>query len=120
MRDSLTFDCLLNTISGVKNGDGVLLCVTTNSITDLDPALGIPNGINDSSTRPGRIDRAVELVDMQEPERRKVANYILKDCSVDIEQLLKNTNGETAAQFQSRCTSLALSQFWKTNKLNKD
>lgn len=116
MRDSLTYDCLLNTISGVKNSDGVLLCVTTNDISKLDPALGIPNSTGDS-TRPGRIDRGIELVDMQTPERRKVAEYILKDCSVDIEAVINAGKDETAAQFQSRCTGIALAEFWKNNIL---
>ena len=118
MRDSLTYDCLLNTISGVKNSDGVLLCVTTNDISKLDPALGIPEGTVDS-TRPGRIDRAVELVDMRQEERRKVAEYILKDTDANIEQIIKDGDKETAAQFQSRCTTIALRLFWSKNTLNK-
>ena len=116
MRDSLTFDCLLNTISGVKNSDGVLLCVTTNDISKLDPALGIPDQA-ECSSRPGRIDRAIELKTMAGEERRKVAEYVLKDCPDRIEEVIKLGDGETAAQFQNRCTTIALGHFWKTNKL---
>ena len=116
MKDQLTYDALLNTISGVKNSDGILLCVTTNDISKLDPAIGVPDA-NEISSRPGRIDRSVELIEMQEAERRKVAEYILKDCPDRIEEVIGLGQGETAAQFQARCTSIALSHFWKANTL---
>lgn len=116
-RDTLTYDCLLNTISGVGNSDGVLLCVTTNDLSKLDDALGLPSETS-ASTRPGRIDRAIELIDMQDAERRKVATHVLKDYPDIIEDVIKAGQGETAAQFQARCTTLALSQFWKNNKLS--
>lgn len=111
----VTFDCLLNCISGVKKSDGVFLIVTTNHIEYLDPALGIPDASGKSS-RPGRIDRAIHLGIMEEPERKVLAEHILSDFPDLIEATVKEGDGETAAQFQNRCAQLALSRFWESNK----
>ena len=115
----LTFDCLLNSISGVKQADGVFLIVTTNHVEKLDPALGIPDTTG-KSTRPGRIDKAIHLGLMAEPQRRQLANHILSDYTELVEETIKLGEGETAAQFQSRCATLALDRFWADKKfLNK-
>lgn len=113
-KDSLSFDCLLNTISGVGNSDGVLLFITTNNLDKLDSALGTET--EGKSSRPGRIDKILFLGLMQEPERRKLANLILEDFPEIIEEVVKLGEGETAAQFQDRCAQLALKKFW--NKKN--
>ncbi len=105
-RDPLTFDCLLNTISGVGSSDGILLFITTNHPETLDPALGVVNAAGQSS-RPGRIDRVIELGAMLEPERRKLAAFILSDTLEDVESTVRAGEGETAAQFQERCSQLA-------------
>jgi hypothetical protein len=113
-RDSLTFDCLLNTISGVGNSDGVFLFVTTNHIEHLDPAIGVPE--NGQSTRPGRIDRVIHLGLMDEPERRAVAEHILGDFPALIGETVRKGEGMTAAQFQHKCAQLALEKFWEGRK----
>lgn len=107
----LTFDCLLNCISGVKQADGVFLIVTTNHIEKLDPAIGVPDS-NGKSSRPGRIDKALHLGLMGEQQRLTLAKHILSDCPELIDETVKLGDGETAAQFQSRCAQLALSKFW--------
>lgn len=108
--DSLTFDCLLNTISGVNNGDGVFTVITTNDISSLDPAIGVPemgkNGMR--SSRPGRMDRIIKLVAMRREERVKVANHVLKGYPDLAEQAVLDGVDESAAQFQDRCTQMAL------------
>ena len=111
-RDHITFDCLLNCISGVKQADGVFLIITTNRIETIDAALGMPNKETGRSTRPGRIDRAVYLGQMEEPERGKLARHILSDYPGLVDDTVQAGNGETAAQFQARCAELALSKFW--------
>ena len=111
----LTFDCLLNCISGVKQADGVFLIVTTNHIEKLDPALGIPDK-DGKSSRPGRIDKAIHLGLMAESQRLLLAKHILSDYPESVEQTVKDGEGETAAQFQNRCAQLALSKFWKDDK----
>ncbi len=107
-RDGLTFDCLLNTLSGVGSSDGVLLFVTTNHLESLDPALGVPDANTGRSTRPGRINRAIYVGAMGEAERRKVASHILSDCPELVEATVAAGAGDMAAQFQDRCAQLAL------------
>lgn len=108
---NVSFDCLLNCISGVKQADGVFLVITTNHVDKLDPAIGVPDATG-RSTRPGRIDKALELGLMQEPQRLALAQHILSDAPALITDAVAAGEGETAAQFQARCAQLALSQFW--------
>lgn len=65
----LTFDCLLNCISGVQAADGVLLVVTTNRPETLDPAL----------LRRGRLDLHVTVTGLDAAGRRKMVDRILRD-----------------------------------------
>lgn len=111
----LTYDCILNCISGVKAADGVFLIVTTNHVDKMDAALGIPNK-DGKSTRPGRIDKAICLGLMAEPQRRLLAQHILSDYPELVEGTVRAGEGETAAQFQSRCAAIALSKFWTDEK----
>lgn len=112
-RDGLTFDHLLNTISGVQGSDGVLLFITTNHLESVDPALGIPasEGAGTKSTRPGRIDKVIRMGAMGEPERRILAAHILADYPDLIEATVLAGDGEMAAQFQERCAQLALERW---------
>src|SRR5207247_10304065 len=73
----LTFDCLLNCLDGVERVDGIFTIVTTNDIGKVDPALGQPRKLPDGSvefisTRPGRIDKAVELGDMEPADKKRL------------------------------------------------
>lgn len=106
----LTFDCLLNTISGIGNSDGILLMVTSNRPETFDPALFDPKA--EKASRPGRIDRAIYLGVMERTEREAVANFILKDFPDLIDKTIELGEGETAAQFQNRCAQLAMDKFW--------
>jgi SpoVK/Ycf46/Vps4 family AAA+-type ATPase len=108
----ITFDCLLNCISGVKSADGVFTVITTNKLEHLDEAIGIPNK-NGRSTRPGRLDRVIELGLMRKEERLLLAQHILSDCPSKIPATVKAGEGETAAQFQSRCSDIAQAEFWR-------
>lgn len=113
-RDALTFDCLLNCISGVGNSEGVFLVVTTNHPGTLDPALGVVE--EGRSSRPGRIDRVIELGYMQEAERATLARHILSDFPNEIISATSNGHGMTPAQFQDHCAQIALRKFWEKNK----
>src|SRR5436309_7051984 len=78
----LTFDCLLNCLDGVERADGIFTIVTTNDMTKVDPALGQPRKLPDGttefiSTRPGRIDKAVELTYMEPEDKKRMARRIL-------------------------------------------
>jgi len=76
--DGVTFDCLLNLISGVGDASGVMVVVTTNRLEFLDDALGKPDPDRKGvSTRPGRIDRVVEFPALSEAGRRTIASRIV-------------------------------------------
>ena len=118
----LTFDCLLNCLDGVERADGIFTVVTTNDISKIDVALGqprqLPNGDTEFiSTRPGRIDKAVELTYMELADKRKMAARILGAFEVPHLEMLDFVDRypdmqETPAQFQERCAQIALRCFW--------
>lgn len=111
----LTFDCLLNTLSGVENSDGILLVVTTNNIDKLDSALGVCQG-GGVSTRPGRIDRTVELPELTHDGKIHIAKRILEGChSSWVSYLTAQGTNDTGAQFEERCATVALKLYWSKN-----
>lgn len=108
-----TFDCLLNLLSGVGDSSGVLTVVTTNRVEMLDDALGRPDPARGGfSTRPGRIDRAVELPPPDEAGRRLIAARILADAPDLIAGTVAAGAGDSGAQFEDRCARLALARYW--------
>lgn len=110
----LTLDALLNCINGVDPADGILVLVTANDVSKLDPALGVPDQTG-KSTRPGRLDRVVYFGPLDEEGRREIAKRILSDCPDEIEKQVAEGAGETGAQFENRCSKLALNHFWRQN-----
>ncbi|MBA3707789.1 MAG: ATP-binding protein, partial [Planctomycetes bacterium] len=113
MGGGLSFDSLLNTIGGIENTDGILLVVTTNNVDKIDPALGIPrDGV---SSRPGRLDRIIELKEPGREGRLKIARRILAGMDEEvIEQVVDAGGKDTGAQFQERCSTIALQHYWAT------
>lgn len=119
----LTFDCLLNCLDGVERADGIFTIITTNDITKVDAALGQPRRLPDGatefiSTRPGRIDKAVELTYMDPADKKLMARRILGDYAEPYRTMLEFIDRlpdlqETPAQFQERCGQIALACFWK-------
>jgi hypothetical protein len=119
----LTFDCLLNCLDGVERSDGIFTVVTTNDISKIDPALGQPRPGRDGSlefisTRPGRIDKAIELSYMDPADKKRMARRILgayeSECFAMIQFVDEYPDlKETPAQFQERCAQVALKCFWK-------
>jgi hypothetical protein len=118
-KSPLTLDCLLNCISGVQPSDGILVLVTANDVSKLDPALGVPDG-DGKSTRPGRLDRAVYVGILNMDGRKKIANRILSDSPDLIEGTVLEGEGETGAQFEKRCADLALTKYWGKFKVYGD
>lgn len=96
----LTFDCVLNQISGVSSSFGVFLIITTNHIDKIDEAVGVSCGHNGISTRPGRIDTVIEVGLISEPNRRRMALNVLRDWPEDIEPLVAQGAGMSPVQFQ--------------------
>jgi hypothetical protein len=119
----LTFDCLLNCLDGVERADGVFTIITTNDVTKVDPALGQPRQAVDGkvefiSTRPGRIDKAVELTWMEPDDKKQMAQRILGEYPAEYEAMVAFIDRhpeleETPAQFQERCGQIALACFWR-------
>ena len=105
----LSFDTVLNTISGVQNSDGVILGVTTNHIGDIDDALG--NSADQQtgmSTRPGRIDRVLFLGAMTDENRLKLITKVLRDWPDLLEDSMHKTQGLNPGQVQEYCIQRAL------------
>ena len=118
----LSFDVFLNMLDGVDRNDGVFTVITTNDIGKIDSALGQPRKLPDGtvefiSTRPGRIDKAIELTYMEPEDKRRMAERILGEYSDALEEMLNfiatTPLAETPAQFQERCSQIALRHFWE-------
>lgn len=119
---TLTFDCLLNCIDGVAKTEGIFVIITTNDISKIDPAIGIPSvGLDGKtsliSTRPGRIDKAIELTYMTKAGKRIMAERILRDAPERLKEILDEIEAtnqdETPAQFQEKCAQIALKDYWE-------
>lgn len=125
----LTFDCLLNCLDGVERADGIFTIVTTNDIAKIDPALGQPRKLPDGtvefiSTRPGRVDKAVELGPMEPADKKRMASRILGAFEREHLEMIAFIDRypdlqETPAQFQERCAQVALRCFWKEQAAEK-
>ncbi len=119
----LSFDCLLNCMDGVEKCNGIFTVITTNHIDKLDPAIGQPRRREDGtmefiSTRPGRIDKAIELGHMDDADKLKLARRIFFDNEAGYRKMcrlveLEPNRKETPAQFQERCAQLALDLLWR-------
>jgi hypothetical protein len=119
-REGLTFDALLNCIDGVERCDGVLTIVTTNKMEKVDPAIGKPQD-DGTSSRPGRIDRVIEMKAPSKDGLIRVAKRIL-DKRPDLWEPMSEAafqRGETVCQFQERCCQIALKQKWENFKLRR-
>lgn len=119
----LTFDCLLNCLDGVERADGIFTIISTNDLSKIDPALGRPRQLPDGtvefiSTRPGRIDKAVELTYMEAADKKRMARKILGAYERECLEMMEFVDRfpdlqETPAQFQERCAQIALKCFWR-------
>lgn len=111
----LSFECLLNCVSGVVPSEGVYLCITTNRLDYLDEALGVPNerGV---STRPGRLDTCFEIGHIEEIQKQSMATHFLEGYPEEIASIIQKSNGCTAAQFSDMCSQKALELYWEEKK----
>lgn len=114
----LSFDTLLNKISGVSSMENVILIVTTNRIEYVDEAIGqetVTATGEKTVTRPGRIERIVHLGPMDEECRRGLISSILdEEYAYDVESLVSRSEGMTCAQTKDLCTKYC------TQKLKED
>jgi len=115
----LTFDCLLNCIDGVDKAGGIFTIITTNDITKIDEAIGKPtNNAGKTgfiSSRPGRIDQAIELGNITKENKILMAEKFLGEYSKELAEIHKHIETElkeTPAQFQELCSQLAVKAYW--------
>lgn len=107
---TLTFDTVLNAISGVQNRSGIFLMVTTNHVEHLDPAMGVFSADANStvSTRPGRLDVAIHMGMFSRANRERMAERTLCDWPDLIEKVMALEGEYSAAQFSEVCVIEAL------------
>ncbi len=111
----LSFGTILNCLDGIDKSEGVLTLITTNDISKIDEAIGIPRAGTTISTRPGRINRAIELGYLSPEGKEQLARRILhenKNVCREVLSGIPQRGDETPAQFQFYCTQLALQAFW--------
>ena len=95
-KNLLSFDTLINTISGVKQNNGVFLAITTNLIESCDPAL----------IRSGRCDVKIEVGPIDKDGREFIAKNILRDWPELIDKVVEEGEGMTVADFENKCVEL--------------
>ena len=111
---ALSFETVLKQISGISSANGVLLVITTNHLEHIDPALGTVTE-DGRPTRPGRIDKVSYFGVTSAAQRRKLVDIILGDWTgSDVESLVAQGDGMTAAQFQALCIEVAYKQLAAT------
>ena len=108
----LTFDCFLNCLDGIQRNDGIFTIITSNKPDLLDSAIGIQNS-DGSSSRPGRIDRIVEVNPLNLDQKREIALMIFKDFEDMVPEIIKETNEESGACFVERCRIIAEKALWQ-------
>jgi hypothetical protein len=101
---ALTFDCFINKLSGVDSIKNKFVFMTTNFVDKLDPAL----------YRSGRIDEVVDLPPLDHDEKLKMAQTLLDKPL--IERVMFEGVNDTTADFENRCVSLAINNFWQNEK----
>lgn len=115
----LNFDTILNCLDGIDKSDGIFTIITTNDISKIDPAIGLPSKEIDNytSSRPGRIDKVIELSYISKENKIKMANYLLNEYPNALKKVVNKIDNKkiTPAQFQEYCSKIALHQFWKNS-----
>lgn len=104
----LSFDTVINIMSGVQSLDGAIFVITTNKPEDIDPAIGVSVAGSSMSSRPGRIDRILEMGEMETPQRHLLIERILGDWPDLLEEAKFLTKGYTIVQTQEHCVQQAL------------
>lgn len=98
----LTFDCFINKLGGVESMNGKFIFITTNHLDKLDPAI----------KRPGRIDDVICIQPLNTEEKLAMATVMLDQRSDLIDEVMRQGQDDTTAEFENRCSKLALDSFW--------
>jgi len=118
LEKGVTFDCFLNCQDGIQRNDGVFVIITTNRIEKLDSAIGIP--LKDkSSSRPGRIDKILEILPLNMKQKDEVARKILCGFDEEVVKIVELGKNDTGAMFVERCRLSAEQLYWDQKKEEK-
>ena len=109
-KNLLSFDTLINTISGVKENQGIFLIITTNEIEKLDSAL----------LRPGRCDVHIKVDYIDQRGKETIAQNILFGYPDLIEKYGNMKEDQTAAAFENLCIEAALKRFYENKSLTSN
>jgi hypothetical protein len=97
--DSLTLECVLNTIDGIMELHNIMLIFTTNHLEKIDPAF----------TRPGRIDYVLKLDNATVPIIHEMVKYKYRNETIDIkdyDDYFKRMNGGIVSPADIQITCL--------------
>lgn len=108
----LSFDCLLNAISGTLPSEGIYVIVTTNHVEKLDFALGVPDK-NGESSRNGRLDNMILMNYLSLDCKIKIADKLFKNTNIDKDYFINIPGDITAGRFIELCGQAALDEYWK-------
>ena len=105
----LSFDTLINTISGVKENSGVFIIVTTNHPEKLDPAL----------VRPGRLDAHINVSSLSREGYQFIAEKTLQGYDNEIVVAVEEgaTKEMTVSEFENYCIEVAIDCIERDKKL---
>ena len=115
MTQKLSFDCLLNCLSGVETADGVFTIITTNDPSKLDPALGVA-GEDGMSTRPGRLDRFFTMNLLNKEQSVALINKLLvdwPDAATEVAGVIPSV-GISGAKVVELCSEVAMDRMFSS------
>jgi SpoVK/Ycf46/Vps4 family AAA+-type ATPase len=98
----ISFDYFINKLSGVNSIKNCFVFATTNHMEKLDEAL----------IRPGRFDEVIEIPVLTMDAKAFITEKML-DLWPDMIYSVVTENEETAAEFEQKCTALALELYWR-------
>jgi hypothetical protein len=101
----LTFDFFINQLGGVQPVKNKFIFITTNYLDKVDKAL----------TRPGRMDEIIEVVPLTMEEKFNLAKTVLGNDMSLVERVMREGEQDSTAEFENRCTKMALDNFWNAN-----
>lgn len=112
MEKGVTFDRFLNCLDGVQRNDGLFVIITSNHPEKLDTAIGIAD--NGMSSRPGRVDRVIEIKPLDQRQKTQIATSIMLGFEEYIPNIVAEGKKDNGAQFVERCRKLAEKLYWES------
>ena len=117
----LTFDCLLNTLSGPGElSNGVLTVFTTNNPASIDDALARPfPGAPEAQmiTRPGRIDRVLELGFISLDQAIEVMRIVTRDDEESLQEAIDRLKSNSSLDNLTPILALDAARYVVQSKL---